>query len=245
MKKFLHIRLLVLLFMAGMTLLGLSCKKTGVTPEKQQHVTLVNDTITKDGITLLFINTDTAFQIKGDSVRKNYEKTFFIVYPQIMAYFNPDAPHTVTMLMDTAYDGIAATGGDVIHFDPGNSLDHPHDLNVITHEVTHVIQQYHYDGEPAWLTEGIADYSKNKFGVPYGFDGWYIADYAVGDDYHTGYGIVTRFILWAEAKYNTPMVQTLDKAMRDGTYDNDKTWEDLTGSTFDQLWNKYIINPYF
>lgn len=225
---------------------SLSCKKTSVAPVKKQ-ITLVNDSITQNGLTLIFINQDTTFQLKGDSLRKAYEKTFFIVYPKIMAYFNPDAPHKVTFKMDPGFDGIAGTVESIAStsFDPSNALAHPNDLNVITHEMTHVVQQYPSDNGAPWLTEGLADYSKNKFGVPYGFDGWYIPDYKVGDMYTTGYTVVARFILWAEAKYNRPMAQILDKAMRDGTYNNDFTWQELTGSTFDQLWNSYILNPYF
>lgn len=253
MKKFIPTKFSTLLFIAGIAVCGFSCKKSSDNPTPTPtNVKLVNDTITKNGITLQFINQDTTFQRNGDSVRKAYEKTFFIVYPEIMAFFNPDAPRTVKFVIDPTYDGIAATSGTTVYFDPSYPLQNPTDLNVITHEVTHVVQQYgnavneSYDAtHSAWLTEGIADYSKNKFGVPYGFDGWYIADYAVGDDYHSGYGVVARFIQWAEAVYNRPMVQALDKAMRDGSYDNDKTWQSLTGQTFDQLWNKYIINPYF
>jgi hypothetical protein len=244
MKIFKSIKIEALLLLALIAAGSFSCKKSSVSPSKKQ-VTLVNDSITQNGLTLIFINKDTAFQLSGDSVRKAYEKIFFIVYPKIMAYFNPNAPKKVTFLMDPTYDGIAATSNATTFFDPGNSLDHPKDLNVIAHEVTHIVQQYTHANQPGWITEGIADYSKEKFGVPYGFDGWYIADYQVGDQYTTGYAVIARFILWAEAKYNRPMVQIIDKAMRDGNYDNDSTWQELTGSTFDQLWDSYTSNPYF
>lgn len=221
-----------------------SCKKSAVSPSKKQIV-LVNDSITQNGLTLIFINKDTTFQLNGDNVRKAYEKTFFIVYPEIMAYFNPDAPKKVTFVIDPTYDGIAATSNATTYFNPGYSLSNPTDLNVIAHEVTHIVQQYTHAGEPGWITEGLADYSKEKFGVPYGFDGWYIPDYQVGDKYTTGYSVIARFIQWAEAKYGRPMAQEIDKEMRAGTYDNDATWQALTGSTFDQLWDTYTLNPYF
>ena len=246
MKIFKSIKIEALLLLAVIIIGVFSCKKSSVAPVKKQ-VVLVNDSITKNGLTLIFINEDTTFQLKGDSIRRAYERTFFILYPEIMAYFNPNAPRKVIFKMDPGYDGIAGTVESLasVSFDPSNSLAHPKDVNVIAHELTHVTQQYPSDNGAPWLTEGIADYARNKFGLPGGFDGWYISDYKVGDIYTMGYTVAARFLLWAEAKYHRPMVQILDKAMRDGTYNNDTTWQALTGSTFDQLWNSYTENPYF
>jgi hypothetical protein len=244
MKMFKLLKIGALLLLLLVAVGSFSCKKSTVSPLKKS-ATLVNDSITQNGLTLILINKDTSFQLNGDNVRKAYEKTFFIVYPNIMAYFNPGAPKKVTFLIDPTNDGIAATSNDVVSFNPQYSLTNPTDLNVIAHEVTHVVQQYKSSNEPGWITEGLADYSKAKFGVPYGFDGWYIADYQISDKYTTGYAVIARFIQWAEAKYGIPMAQTIDKEMRADTYDNDATWQALTGSTFDQLWDNYTINPYF
>lgn len=166
-----------------------------------------------------------------------------------MAYFNPDAPKKVTVVIDPTYNepgDIAFTVNSTITLNPSWVLQNPREVDVLTHESTHVVQQYHSAGyTPAWLVEGIADYSRNKFGVNNAAVGWYISDYAVGDNYTSGYGIVARFLLWAEAKYKPGIAQTLDKQLRAGTYSDTDSWMALTGSTFSQLWSAYVLDPYY
>lgn len=225
-----------------------SCKKSAqVAPAKS--ATPVTDSITQGKYTLIFRNKDTTYQLKGDSSRKALEKTFFIVYPQITAYFNPGAPRKVTVTIDPAYNepgDIAYTIDSAITLNPAWVLQNQKDVDVITHESTHVAQQYHSGGyTPAWLVEGLAEYSRNKFGVNNAAVGWYIPDYSTDEKYTDGYTTVARFILWAEAKYQPGIAQILDKQLRAGTYDDDATWTTLTGSTFSQLWNNYVLDPYY
>lgn len=238
-----------LLLLALIIVGSFSCKKSAVSPKVP--VKLVNDSITKNGLTIIFINKDTTFQLEGDNIRKGYENTVFTTYPKVKAFFNPDALSKVIILIDPRYndptnpqEGVAGIAADTIHVNPRYSLANPTDLNVMVHEITHQIQAYP-GGGPGYITEGIADYSRWKFGVADGFNGWYLSDYVVTDKYTDGYTVIARFILWAEAKYNKPMVQVIDKQMRDGTYDNDATWTQLTGSTFLQLWDAYTLNPYY
>lgn len=237
-------------FLAVMSvaILSTSCKKEAQV-EPQKNITLTTDSLTQGQITLVFKNKDTTYQQKGDSSRKALEKAFFIVYPEIMAYFNPDAPKKVTIVVDPAYSepgDIAATSNATITLNPFWVLQNPHEVDVLTHESTHVVQQYHSAGyTPGWLVEGIADYSRNKFGVNNAAVGWYLSDYATGDNYTSGYGIVARFLLWAEAKYKPGVAQILDKQLRAGTYSDTDSWTALTGSTFNQLWSAYVLDPYY
>lgn len=239
---------MALLIIASVAMLGTSCKKTTeVTPVKK--LTLTTDSITHGQYTLIFINRDTLYQQQGDSSRKALEKTFFIVYPEITAYFNPAAPQKTTIIVDPTYNApgdIAVTSNSTITLNPSWLLQNPREVDVITHESTHVAQQYHSSGyTPTWLVEGLADYSRNKFGVNNAAVGWYIPDYAEGDDYTSGYRVVARFLLWAEAKYQPGIAQTLDKELRAGTYSDTDSWMALTGSTFSQLWSAYTLNPYY
>jgi len=245
MKKLTSQLLIAILLMASVLILGASCKKeTQAVPSKS--ITLTTDSMTQGQLTLIFKNEDTVYQQKGDSSRKALEKTFFIVYPEIMAYFNPDAPKKATVVIDPTYDGIAVTSNNTIRINPSWALQNPHEVDVITHEATHVVQQYNSAGyTPVWLVEGIADYSRNKFGVNNAAVGWYIPDYAVGDKYTDGYSTVARFLLWAEAKYKPGIAQTMDKQLRAGTYSDTDSWTALTGSTFGQLWSAYVLDPYY
>lgn len=233
---------------ASVVILGTSCKKSAqVVPAK--NVTPVTDSITQGQYTLIFKNKDTIYQQKGDSSRKALERTFFIVYPKITAYFNPSAPRKVTVIIDPTYNepgDIAYTSNTTIVLNPAWVLQNQQDVDVITHESTHVAQQYSSGGYvPGWLVEGIAEYSRNKFGVNNAAVGWYIPDYADGDKYTDGYTTVARFILWAEAKYKPGIAQILDKQLRAGTYSDTDSWVTLTGSTFGQLWSAYVLNPYY
>ena len=222
-----------------------SCKKSNdAAPVKQ--VKLVRDSITQKGYTLIFVNKDTTYQIKGESSRKALENIFFIVYPEITAYWNPAAPKRVTIIIDPAYDGVAYTIRDSVTLSSTWVLSNQNDVNVITHETTHVAQQYFSPNyTPVWLVEGIAEYSRNKFGIDNAAVGWYIPDYSQDQKYTDGYTTVARFILWAEAKYKPGIALALDKDLRAGTYSDDTSWEDLTGLTFSQLWNMYVQNPYY
>lgn len=248
MKKSILSPLMASLFIASVVILGTSCKKSAqVAPTK--NVTLVTDSITQGQYTLVFKNRDTTYQQEGDNSRKALEKTFFIVYPKITAYFNPSAPQKVTVIIDPTYNepgDIAYTSNKTIVLNPSWVLQNQDDVDVITHESTHVAQQYNSGGYvPSWLVEGIAEYSRNKFGVNNAAVGWYIPDYSEGDKYTDGYTTVARFILWAEAKYKPGIAQTLDKQLRAGTYSDTDSWVALTGSTFSQLWSAYVLNPYY
>jgi hypothetical protein len=248
MKKLIPIQFKALLLIMMMAVCCFSCKKAAQeSPVK--NVVLVTDSITQGQYTLIFENEDTTYQKKGDDSRKALEKTFFTVYPEITAYFNPNAPHRVVIKIDPSYSepaDVAVTVNATITLNPSWVLQNQADIDVITHESTHVAQQYKSAGyTPTWLVEGLADYSRNKFGVNNAAVGWYIPNYSVGDQYTDGYTTVAGFILWAEAKYQPGIAQTLDKQLRAGTYSDDDSWMALTGSTFSQLWNTYVLNPYY
>lgn len=235
----------VLLLLLVMVVYSFSCKKSNEAgPAKK--VTLTRDSITQNGYTLIFVNKDTLYEINGDSSRKALQKIFFIVYPEITAYWNPDAPKRVTLTIDPTYDGIAYTLNDSITISSVWVLKNQRDVNVVTHEATHVAQQYKSGGYvPAWLVEGLAEYSRNKFGVDNAAVGWYIPDYSQNQNYTDGYTTVARFILWAEAKYKPGIAQALDKELRAGTYSDDASWEEQTGLPFITLWSMYVENPYY
>jgi len=248
MKKLVINSVSAILFIGLIAICSSSCKKSAdATPTKA--TTLVTDSITQGKYTLIFENKDTVYQRQGDSSRKALEKTFFTVYPKITAYFNPAAPAKVHIIIDPTYSepgDIAYTSNETIVLNPGWVLQNQKDVDVITHESTHVAQQYKSGGyTPAWLVEGIAEYSRNKFGVNNAAVGWYISDYSTNQQYTDGYTTVARFLLWSEAKYKPGIAQAMDQQLRNGTYSDTDSWTAITGSTFLQLWNAYVLNPYY
>jgi hypothetical protein len=164
------------------------------------------------------------------------------VYPAQVKRFNPDASKKVTFIIDPAYSGVAATGGGVIRYNPKWLKDHPEDIDVVTHEVMHVVQSYGRGGGPGWLTEGIADYVRYAFGVNNRNGKWALPEYKEGQSYTNSYRITARFLVWLEQQGYTTLVNELDKASRSHTY-RPELWQEVTGKTLDGLWSDYIKNP--
>ena len=163
------------------------------------------------------------------------------VYPKIKDYFNPAAPESITFKFDENYDGVAYRSGPMIVFSSKYMIDHPKDIDVVTHEVTHIIQAYpKYD--PSWLVEGIADFSRFEFGVDNSGAGWSLPEFDPSQKYTDSYRIAARFLAWLDNRFNG-IVQKLDTEMRASTFNNDETWRAITGKTVDELWNDYASNP--
>lgn len=196
------------------------------------------EVIKKKGLTLTFINEDKTF---SPALKTRMVETFFHVYPQLKKEYNENTNKEVTFVIDTAYKGVAATGGDRVSFSPEWFKKHPEDIDVVTHEIMHIVQAYGDGGGPWWVTEGIADYVRYKFGVDNAGAKWTLPNYKEGQKYDNGYRITARFLAWLE-KSNPGIVKTLDKNMRDHSYKNE-IWKAQTGKTLDELWTAYTQNP--
>jgi len=196
------------------------------------------EVIKKKGLILTFINEDPTF---SPALKTRMIETFFSVYPQLQKEYNQKTNKEVTFVIDTAYKGVAATGGDRVAYSPVWFQKHPEDIDVVTHEIMHIVQAYGDGGGPWWVTEGIADYVRYKFGVDNAGAKWALAPYKEGQKYDNGYRITARFLAWLE-KNNPGTVKMLDKNMRDHTY-TDEVWKTATGKTLDEQWTAYTLNP--
>jgi hypothetical protein len=116
---------------------------------------------------------------------------------------------------------------------------HPEDIDVITHEAMHIVQDYHKGNTPGWLTEGIADYVRYKYGVNNEKGGWQLP--AVKSDHHytSAYRITARFLAWVEDNYDKKIVDKMNAAAHNGTYEPG-LWAQYTTKTVDQLWDVYV-----
>lgn len=197
------------------------------------------ETFKEKGYTLIFKNNDSSFD---PFLQKRMIETFFKVYPVLANDFNTNTDKVVTFHIDTAYKGVAATGGGRIVYNPDWFRKHPGDIDVVTHEVMHVVQNYGRGGGPGWLTEGIADYVRYKYGVDNPGAKWALPAFKVEHSYKNAYRITARFLNWLEINGNKGIVVKLDSAMRNHTY-KETIWTDLTGKTIDELWTAYAANP--
>jgi len=219
-----------------------ACKKEKkyppVGPTPANTSVLATKNYSKNGLTLIFTNNDPLFDT---AIRQKMANNFFIVYPLEMARFNPNAITTVTFSMDTAYSGVAAAGGGKVTFSASYYRSNPKDIDVVTHEVMHLVQAYpNYN--PSWLVEGIADYARYKYGVDNVTAGWTLPAYSSSQKYTDSYRVTARFLAWLENHLRTDIVDKLDAAMRSQTYSTN-TWSILTGKTVDELWQSYGQSP--
>jgi hypothetical protein len=205
---------------------------------KAQHKNYDGEMVTKSGFTVVFNCNAPTFD---SAVHQNLINAFFDVYPKEVARFNKNAVKKVYFFIDTAYDGVAATYGDHIRYNPSWFRTHPKDIDVVTHEVMHVVQSYPgYD--PGWLVEGIADYARYTYGVDNPGAHWTMPDYNATQSYKNAYRVTARFLVWLQKNKRKDIVDKFDTALRSNTY-KASMWKDLTGKTVDELWAEYAANP--
>lgn len=195
--------------------------------------------VTKNGYTLIFKSNAADFD---PALKDRMIATFFKVYPLLAKTYNKKADKAVVFSIDTAYKGVAATGGGKIVYNPDWFKKHPGDIDVVTHEVMHIVQNYGDSPGPGWLTEGIADYVRFKFGVDNAGANWSLTPFKPTHSYTNAYRITARFLNWLETNGNQGIVAKLDSAMREHTY-NEAIWKNITGKTVDELWAAYAGNP--
>lgn len=197
------------------------------------------EVIKKKGLTLTFMSNDPAF---SPVVKKRLIETFFQVYPVLENEYNRNSASAVTFFIDTAYKGVAATSGTVVSYNPQWFVKHAEDIDVVTHEVMHIVQAYGNAPGPWWVTEGIADYVRSVYGVNNPAAKWMLGPYKAGQKYDNGYRVTARFFTWLEKNGHKGIVKALDKSMRDHSY-TENIWKDQTTKTLDELWDAYVLNP--
>lgn len=198
-----------------------------------------SDVISKHGFTLIFINKDSLFSAVTEQRLKD---AFWEIYPKEVKRFNKHAMHTITIVVSNDYKGVAATLNGVVKIDQDWLTQHPEDIDVITHELMHVVQGYVYNVPDNWLTDGIADYARYTFGVNNQKAGWSLPPYRPTQSYRNSYRVAARFLVWVEKKKNKKIVDHLNKALRNGSY-QPSIWNKYTGESLNQLWADYGKNP--
>ena len=227
-------RRLVKLFSTGFIL---SFSLQGLAQGQAAHFS-TRDSVTRGKYTLVFVNDQRDFD---PATRQRMIDAFFTVYPQESQRFNTHTLKRVEFFIDPTYRGVAETGGGIARYNPAWLKKNPEDIDVVTHEVMHIVQDYRGDN-PGWLTEGIADYVRYVYGVNNVKSHWTLPDFRPTQSYTNAYRVTARFLLWVEQHKNNQLVDKLDYALRAETYSPD-LWVKLTGKTVDELWNEYAKNP--
>lgn len=195
--------------------------------------------IKRKGYTLTF---ESNFAALDPQLKKRMIETFFEVYPKLAKEYNPKTLKTVKFFVDTAYKGVAATANGVVTYSSIWMVKHPEDIDVVTHEVMHIVQDYGSSVGPGWLTEGIADYARYKFGVDNAGAKWTLPALKPEHTYKNSYRITARFFAWIEKNVKAGTIKAVDASLRDHSY-KAEIWTKLTGKDLDTLWSDYIKNP--
>jgi len=194
--------------------------------------------IKRKGYTLTF---ESNFAALDPQLKKRMIETFFEVYPKLAKEYNPKTLKTVKFFVDTTYKGVAATANGVVTYSSIWMVKHPEDIDVVTHEVMHIVQDYGSSVGPGWLTEGIADYARYKFGVDNAGAKWTLPALKPEHTYKNSYRITARFFAWIEKNVKAGTIKAVDASLRDHSYKAD-IWTKLTGKDLDTLWSDYIKN---
>ena len=176
------------------------------------------------------------------SIQKGIEKIFKKVYPKLVKDFNKNSQKEVTIKIDTAYDGVAYAHQGAITISSAWLHKKPEDLDLVTHELMHLVQSYPGGAGPGWLTEGIADYVRYKYALDNEGAGWSLTPFESTQSYKNSYRITARFLLWATQNYDKKLIEKLDSDLRNKKY-SPQTWEQYTGKTVDELWKEYATKP--
>jgi hypothetical protein len=200
-------------------------------------------------------------QMIVDAFNKNYKA--------ICDFFNNGELRKVTYVVDPEYDGVAATYTEIakVIMNPKYYADHKKDADSMTHELVHVAQNYWHEPKedekphkkwedmteeekqeahrqhelhmPGWLTEGLADYGRDRFGIYNEEDGWKLPTFNPKQKYTDAYRVTAAFLKWVEKNIYASLCYDLNQQLKKETYNTETSWKELTGHTVDELWDLY------
>ncbi len=189
-------------------------------------------------IKIFVTNEDTTL---SPDIIAGFENIIYKVYPKLMKDFNKKARTDITVKIDTTYDGVAYAHNGQVTVSSQWLHKKPEDLDLMTHEIMHIIQSYSNNAGPGWLTEGIADFVRYKYGVDNTKAGWSLPNFSNDHSYKNSYRVTARFLLWVSQNYDKKIVYKLDKKLRAKDY-TPELWEKYTKLNVDQLWDAYSKN---
>jgi hypothetical protein len=143
-------------------------------------------------------------------------------------------PREVTLRF-TEMKGVAHASGATITIAADWVRQHPEDLGMVVHELTHVIQHYPPRGQPGWLTEGIADYVRYYVAEPESRQKGFDRNRA---NFDSGYQASAAFLNFVETTKGPGVVAKLNTALRAGTY-KPETFKELAGAEPADLWTEF------
>lgn len=166
-------------------------------------------------------------------------------YPRLSDQFDtPEAQpqRSVVRILFDLDKGVAhaTTGPDgisEIHVCKSYAAQHPDDTALIIHEVFHIVQGYNGvggHGNLGWLTEGLADYVRNRLFKPV-----VIRPNPDKAKYTDAYTTTAAFLMWIEDRKKKGVCFKLNAAMRIPDSPVLEIFKSETGQDIDSLWAEY------
>ncbi|CAF1310025.1 unnamed protein product [Adineta steineri] len=220
---------------------------------KCNEISILNQTkfiVTKfyslNGYNLTIKNTDSKLNA---AVQQRLTEIYFDIYPRLINRFNTNAPRSIHVFIDGLnkypYWGLAVDSTIIINsYRLRNPTSFARYYDIFLHELAHLVQQYTTRNlaDVKWLGEGLADYVRYRYGGSNIDADWSLPDYTNKQFYYDSYKVTARFLIWLENKYNSSVIEQLDKGLRDVTYKQNTTWNELTGQSIEKLWLDYSRN---
>ncbi|MCC7230662.1 MAG: hypothetical protein IT203_09740 [Fimbriimonadaceae bacterium] len=174
----------------------------------------------------------------GDAA-KGLVETWFPTVCSLLATEGFHPPKEIKLVIKKEISAPAWANGGTITISGKWITQHPDDLGMVVHELTHVVQSYPGSkSTPGWLVEGIADYIR----------WWRYEPEAprpkvdpVKSKYTDSYRTTAAWLAWTSRKYNMGLVPALDRSMRKGE-DPMPLFEQLTGKNADDLWSEFAAS---
>lgn len=193
-------------------------------------------TVKRGDLSLFFVDKD---QLFTPDYQQKFIDLYFLQYPKLLKKYNDDVTKKVTFIIDKNYKGVAEADNGIIKFNPEWFAKNPEDLDVVTHELMHIVQNYKDEKIPGWITEGIADYVRATEGVNNEKAKWQLPDLKPENNFDNSYRITARFFLWLTQKHDKDLIVKLDDDARNNKYSPD-FWKNNTGKTIKELWDNYL-----
>lgn len=172
--------------------------------------------------------------------------TFVEAFPKVgLLLSNTRLPDRINIAFQGQPGYAAATAGNTITFDIDWVRAHPNDLDLLVHELTHIVQADR-GSMPGWIVEGSATFMGDLGGLrSVDTRSEMSVRFQPGDRYQGGYGGTATFFRWVDALYRQGkprVVEALYLAANTRQYSAD-LWTELTGKSLDALWDEYSTYP--
>ncbi len=198
-------------------------------------------------LTMIATGAEPAFKVTVDTTRAPECEAFAVKskaiveewYPRINGLLFPadrGLPAQEIVLIFEPMKGVAHATGNTIHISAEWVTKRaPNDYGMVVHELTHVVQDYLGKGE-GWLTEGIADYVRDRHFEPGK------RRHAIDPDkgsYRQAYGVAATFLIWLETNKDKDIVRKLNVASHAGKY-SPALFQEYCGADLDTLWQEFV-----